>query len=146
MIYNTEMLIFSEMSPSLLLHGVYKKSDLLFQANQRVDLSSEDQTLQISALNILKPKVFQAHYHLEKKLGDFISKAQECWVVIAGKVEVSYFDLDNTLIRKTILDPGDISYTFHGGHGYEVLDSNSLIYEFKSGPYLGVEKDKKLIL
>ncbi len=139
------MQIYSELNPSLLLHGVYKKSDLLSQANQRIDLSAEDQTLQISALRILQPKKFQAHYHLEKSLGDFISKAQECWVVIEGKVAVFYYDLDNSLIAKTILDPGDISYTFHGGHGYEVLESGSLIYEFKSGPYLGVEKDKKVI-
>jgi len=40
---------------------------------------------------------------------------------------------------------GDCSITFCGGHNYMCLEDDTLIYEAKTGPYLGVEKDKTFI-
>jgi len=33
--------------------------------------------------------------------------------------------------------------TFEGGHTYEILEENTSIYEFKTGPYNGRENDKQ---
>ena len=35
--------------------------------------------------------------------------------------------------------------TFEGGHNYEILEENTLVYEFKTGPYEGIDKDKVFI-
>ena len=30
-------------------------------------------------------------------------------------------------------------------HTYEILEDNTLVYEYKTGPYLGIKKDKEFI-
>ena len=42
-------------------------------------------------------------------------------------------------------DKNDLSMTFRGGHNYEILENDTIVYEFKTGPYLGIEFDKKFI-
>ena len=39
--------------------------------------------------------------------------------------------------------PGDISITYYGGHELKIIKKNSLLYEYKTGPYKGSEKDLK---
>ena len=68
--------------------------------------------------------------------------AQESWAVIKGSVNVSFFDTDGTLLAKHILEPGDASFTLEGGHTYEILEVDTLVYEYKTGPYTGQENDK----
>jgi hypothetical protein len=62
-----------------------------------------------------------------------------------GSVEVTFYDLDNTVQAVRTLEQGDITLTLYGGHGYRILEENTLVYEFKSGPYQGIEVDKKEI-
>ena len=65
--------------------------------------------------------------------------------MIFGKVKVYYYDLDKKLICTKIIKAGDISVTLYGGHNYKALSENTLVYEYKSGPYQGIENDKKFI-
>ena len=67
--------------------------------------------------------------------------AQESWVVISGKVKVTYYDLDLSIVDEDILSPGDVSITLEGGHNYLFLE-DSVVYEYKTGPYTGIENDK----
>jgi len=53
--------------------------------------------------------------------------------------------LDDTIIATPILYPGDASFTLEGGHTYEILEDNTLVYEYKTGPYEGQALDKKFI-
>ena len=71
--------------------------------------------------------------------------AQESWVVIKGLVEVTFYDIDDTILDKVILNPGDVSITYRGGHNYKILSDDTLVYEFKTGPYLGQQYDKVFI-
>jgi hypothetical protein len=32
--------------------------------------------------------------------------------------------------------------TFEGGHTYEALEDDTVVYEYKTGPYQGQESDK----
>ena len=52
---------------------------------------------------------------------------------------------DDNIISEEILNKGDCSVTLYGGHNYEILEDNTLVYEFKTGPYLGVDLDKQTI-
>ena len=91
-----------------------------------------------------KGKTFRPHRHIWKnRIRDVI--AQESWVVIQGKVQCIFYDLDNTILVKPILEPGDASFTLEGGHTYEILEDNTLVYEYKTGPYEGQLLDKTFL-
>jgi hypothetical protein len=71
--------------------------------------------------------------------------AQESWVVISGSVEVSFYDTDGSLLEKQVINSGDCSMTFEGGHTYTILEDDTVVYEYKTGPYYGIEHDKVFI-
>jgi hypothetical protein len=35
--------------------------------------------------------------------------------------------------------------TFRGGHNYYILEEDTIVYEYKTGPYLGQDLDKEFI-
>ena len=121
-----------------LLHIVYRLFDL--KVTKRHEVIDANNFLQLAALNMPKGKTFEPHKHIWKE-GEKVIIAQEAWVVIKGKVEVSYFNEVGYLIRKEILEEGDVSITLHGGHTYTILE-DALVYEFKTGPYTGQKNDK----
>jgi len=91
-----------------------------------------------------KGKTFKPHKHIFKE-GESEVIAQESWVVIKGSVKVILYDLDDTIIKKVILHPGDCSITLKGGHNYEILEDDTVVYEYKTGPYKGQSLDKEFI-
>jgi len=121
-----------------LLHMVYRVSDL--EAAERDEVIEPNNFLQLAALNMPKGKTFEPHKHIWKE-GEKKVIAQESWVVIKGKVEVSYFNELGYPIQKEVLEIGDVSITLYGGHTYTILE-DALVYEFKTGPYTGQENDK----
>lgn len=132
--------IFSKVVEGTLLHIISKKEDI---KNTRTDISPEDEYLQLSSFILEKGKTFRPHKHIVfEKRTDI---AQESWVVLDGSVEVIFYDLDDQVIAKRILNSGDVSLTFRGGHNYKILSEKATIYEFKTGPYLGQEYDKVFI-
>ena len=55
------------------------------------------------------------------------------------------YDLDDTILATPTLKQGDASFTLYGGHTYEILEDDTLVYEFKTGPYEGQILDKEFI-
>ena len=90
-----------------------------------------------------KGTTFKAHKHIIVEKTTNI--AQESWLVIKGSVKCIFYDLDDKIIAEPILYPGDCSMTFRGGHNYLILEDDTIVYEYKTGPYLGIEMDKKFI-
>ena len=70
---------------------------------------------------------------------------QESWILIKGAAKITYFDTNNIKIKKFSMCPGDISITFSGGHELEILKKGSILYEYKTGPYKGTNKDLKYL-
>ena len=133
--------IYSKISPDTLLHIVVKKEDLM---PGRKDVVPEDNFIQCAILNMEKNKTFQAHKHIWKnRTRDVI--AQESWIVIQGSVRCTFYDIDDQIIEEPILNPGDASFTLEGGHTYTILEDNTLVYEYKTGPYEGQKLDKTFI-
>jgi hypothetical protein len=91
-----------------------------------------------------KDKTFKPHKHIWKEQKRNVI-AQESWVVLQGSVKCIFYDLDNTILSTEFLYPGDASFTLEGGHNYEILEDNTLVYEYKTGPYEGQELDKIFI-
>ena len=132
--------IFSKIEPSLLLHQVFRHNQI---SKEREDIVPESEFLQLAILNMQKGKTFKPHKHIIKEKVTNI--AQESWVVIKGSVKCIFYDIDDTIIEEIILKQSDLSMTFRGGHNYEILEDDTVVYEFKTGPYLGIEFDKTFI-
>jgi hypothetical protein len=111
-----------------LLHMVYRADDL---TEQREDVAPENQFIQVSALNLQAGKTFRPHRHIWKDAPRDKVVAQESWCIMKGRVIGHFYELNE----------GDISLTFEGGHTYTILD-DAKVYEYKTGPYQGVELDK----
>ena len=55
------------------------------------------------------------------------------------------YDTDEVFLCEEIIFPGDCSITFEGGHTYEALEEDTIVYEYKTGPYTGQNNDKVFI-
>ena len=133
--------IYSKVDKNKLLHVIVRKSDL---TPGRTDVVPEEHFIQCALLNMEKGKTFKPHKHIWKG-GENSCIAQESWVVIKGSVKVTMYDLDDTIIKQPILETGDASFTLEGGHTYEILENDTLVYEYKTGPYKGIENDKEFL-
>ena len=133
--------IYSKVEPSKLLHIVVRKKDV---KPGRVEVVSENNFIQCALLNMEKGKTFQPHKHIWKS-GEEQCIAQESWVVIKGKVQCTFFDVNDEVLVEPILQEGDASFTLEGGHTYTILENDTLVYEYKTGPYKGQKQDKIFI-
>jgi len=138
---------YSKADPTVLCHMVYQTPfmhDWVDDSILRTDISPESEYLQ--AAHIYIPKEghrFRPHIH--RPLAKETKITQESWVVLSGLIQVTFYDIDGTLLGQEMLHPGWMSITFRGGHTYESLRDDTNIIEFKTGPYFGQEKDKEFI-
>jgi hypothetical protein len=110
----------------------------------RIDVVEPQNFLQLALMHGLEGISFRAHRHLERRRTFDNLRAQEAWVILSGSVEVTYFDEQDELLGSVILDAGSVSVTLRGGHAYRI-NEDAKVFEFKSGPYEGLEIDKKFI-
>ncbi len=133
--------IYSKIDETKLLHIIVRKNEI---TPGRENIISEENFIQCSRLNLDKGTTFKPHKHLWKERNREVI-AQESWVVIQGSVKCIFYDIDDSILTTEILYFGDASFTLEGGHNYEILEDNTLVYEYKTGPYEGQEFDKKFI-
>ena len=128
--------IYSKIQTDILLHIVYRVGEI----KGRTNISPDNEFLQVASMKMNKGQTFKAHKHIKfKKTTDI---AQESWLVIRGSVKCILYDLDDSIISEHILFPGDLSLTFRGGHNYYIMEDDTIVYEYKTGPYMGIENDK----
>lgn len=111
---------------------------------QRVDIIPPKNFLQLSILKPESGKKFKAHKHIYKNIDRQVI-AQESWIILKGKARAFFYDLDDSLLEEVVLEQFDCSITLKSGHNYEILEDNTIVYEYKTGPYLGIEKDKEML-
>ena len=132
--------VYSAVEPNLMLCVINRGAEI---GTQRADLSPQDQYLQCATKKLTKVTTFAPHKHNELLRTTDIT--QEAWVFLKGRVAARFWDIDDRLIYETELGEGDAAIVFRGGHSFEVLEEDTILYEFKTGPYYGVEKDKTYI-
>lgn len=125
-----------------LLHQIVRLTDI---THGRINLTSDENFLQCASLKLPKGHTFKPHKHNVNLRHDENYIPQESWCVIKGKVQCIFYDIDDTIISQPILSEGDISFTFLGGHNYLILTDDTIVYEYKTGPYFGQEIDKTFI-
>ena len=129
--------IFSKIDPDKLLHMVYFGADMV---TEREEIIAPTNFLQVCSLKMTAGRTFRPHQHIWKDGPEKVI-AQESWCIIKGAVEVSFYDTDGALLEQVIIRVGDISVTLEGGHTYTCLE-DSVVYEYKTGPYTGIRNDK----
>jgi cupin fold WbuC family metalloprotein len=133
--------IYSKVEPTKLLHIINRLEEI----NNRSEVVPENNFIQCATLKMEKGKTFKPHKHITKERTYKEQIAQESWVVIKGSVKCIFYDIDDTIIATPILNAGDASFTLYGGHTYEILEEDTIVYEYKTGPYEGQSLDKTFI-
>tara|TARA_B100001093_G_C26173613_1_gene736805 strand:+ start:167 stop:583 length:417 start_codon:yes stop_codon:yes gene_type:complete len=134
---------YSKINTNKLLHIVNRLSNI--NDKQRINIVPEDNFIQCSLLKLENNKTFSPHKHITKSRNYDNQISQESWLVLEGKIECTFYDIDDTILATTILKKGDASFTLYGGHTFKVLQEDTIIYEYKTGPYEGQQLDKVLI-
>ena len=132
-------IIHSILQPALVLAIHYKPED---SSLERRNLSETEDLLQIG-VRIL-PEKFQVAPHRHLSVSNSRSGAiQEVWILIKGTAMAKIFDLDDSVICDIQMEPGDLLTYKNGGHSLINHDAPSILYEVKSGPYLGPANDRE---
>ena len=135
-------IIYSKLNPKKILHIVHRANEFYnIEKGHRKDIVDAKEFIQLSALKLKKGQTFKPHQHIWKD-GEKKVIVQESWVVIRGSVKCIFYDTDGTIIKEPVLNVGDCSITLAGGHTYSILEDDTLVYEYKTGPYQGLENDK----
>lgn len=130
--------IYSKVDPTVLCHQVVRLDDI----QDRHNVSEDHQFLQLATLRMQAGHTFRPHQHIWRPTPVDQIIAQESWVVIQGRVQVMFYDTDGSILQTVVLNAGDASMTFRGGHNYLILKDDTVVYEFKTGPYQGQALDK----
>ena len=131
--------IHSQLKPDVLLVTVLSPSNKI----GRIDASGTDQILQVSAIRLPKAKTIRPHKHKDTPRNT--TGTQEAWVVISGLLKANIYDIDESLLDTISLGPGMCMTLYNGGHNFEVISNDAVIYEIKNGPYYGTEFDSQPI-
>lgn len=131
---------YSKIQEEKLIFTLLKANDI---SERRVDLSPDHELLQVCGRKMNKGMFVPPHRHLEIIRNTNIT--QEAWLLLRGRVKAKFYDLDSSYLCTRIINTGDIVVFYRGGHGLKVLEDDTLFYEFKNGPYYGVEIDKEKI-
>jgi len=138
-------IIYSKVEEGKILHMIKRLSEIESQDENRTDIVDADQFIQCSGLKLKGGHTFKPHKHIYKERTHKNQIAQESWIVVRGSVKCIFYDLDDTVIAEPILMPGDASFTLAGGHNYLILEDDTIVYEYKTGPYEGQKLDKTFL-
>jgi hypothetical protein len=134
--------IYSKVIPGKLLHIINRFLDI---QEGREDVVPCHNFIQMATIRLRELQTFKPHKHKWKNSNE-TKIAQESWVVLRGRVKVTLYDIDNKILRDDIvLHSLDCSITLEGGHNYMSLDDDTVVYEYKTGPYHGQTEDKEFI-
>ena len=112
-------------------------------SEKRIDLSPDNEFMQVCGRKMPLGLIVPAHRHIETVRETNLT--QESWVLLKGSVKAKFYDTDDCFLCERILLAGDVITLYRGGHSLEVIEDDTIFYEFKNGPYYGIEKDKEKI-
>lgn len=135
--------IFSPTQEGLLLACVYRGERFRSQLQAAVDLTPETEYLQVRPMRVVAGKTYPAHKHLPQLRTTHTT--QECLILMQGSMEADIFDVDDRRLQTLTLGRGDCLVTLAGGHGFRILEDDTLVYEIKNGPYNGPLRCKTMI-
>ena len=103
--------------------------------------SNDKEFIQFGVWGYNKGKVLPVHAHnlVERST----SRTQEALIVQRGKIKAFIYNLKEIQVTELLINQGEAIILLNGAHGYEILEDNTQVLEFKNGPYVGAELDRK---
>ena len=80
-----------------------------------------------------------SHFIVERD----VNRTQESIVVLQGSLTARVYDEDDNFIEEVKVSAHEGMIMLTGGHGYEILDDDTIVIESKNGPYPGAEVDRR---
>lgn len=133
---NQELIKDNDLLIAKIIRGQEWPKDLKFY-------SDEEDFLQVATWNYDSDKHLKAHGH--KICERTSNRTNELLFIKRGKIRAYFYNEQDKLIIEKELNKGDIVIIYAGGHAYDILEDKTQVLEVKNGPYLGLEKDKKII-
>lgn len=103
--------------------------------------SDDDDFLQVLSWHYQAGKKLPTHAHLMAPRS--AKHTQEAIVVLSGQLRADVFDGERNPVAQVLVGPGECMVFLQGGHGYEILEDGTYVFEIKNGPYLGAEADRE---
>lgn len=103
--------------------------------------SRDEDFIQVLSWNYETGKKLQAHLHLRSPRVS--THTQEAIVVISGRLRADIYTEDRRVLQQLIVKTGECMVFLEGGHGYEILETGTRVFEVKNGPYPGLQADKE---
>jgi hypothetical protein len=103
--------------------------------------TADEDFIQVGSWRYPAGKVLAAHNH--NRAPRSLDRTQEAVIVLRGRVRAEVFDEEDALAGHLEAGPGEMLVLFHGGHGYQILEDDTLAIEVKNGPYPGADIDRR---
>jgi hypothetical protein len=124
-----EKIITDNLLLAIIIRSDYKKEGIEFFTN-------DNDSQQLGYMN--RPEGYIIAPHRHNLVSREVHLTQEVLFIKSGKVRVDFYDNQQTYIRSSILEKGDVILLSDGGHGFKMLENSEMI-EVKQGPYCGDE-------
>ncbi len=132
---------YSKNDPNRLIFTMVKKSEIV---HGRKNLTPDCEFIQVGVKRNHAGDFFKPHRHLPCR--KVATMTQEAWVILNGRAMGTFYDLDGQFLSNVELSDGDCVVIYNGGHSLEILEDDTILYEFKNGPYFGASKDKQFLV
>lgn len=66
----------------------------------------------------------------------------EVLYVVKGAMKANLYSADRKFVESALVKEGEFIILLNGGHGFEPLTDETVIFEAKNGPFVSVEHDK----
>lgn len=108
--------------------------------NKSQFISENEDSLQVGVF--INPAGAEIVNHVHNRYSRETTITQEMIYVVSGSLKARIYTSDRVLVAEKVLKAPSMIYLISGGHGFTVLDDDTIFFEAKNGPYYGVEKDK----
>lgn len=123
----------------ILLARLFRASELNFEGLTFYSLP--DEGIQLGTWGYNKDQVLQPHNH--NKCTKLADRTCEIVFVVQGSIHVDLYSETDVILSEFEMNQGDILICLGGGHGYQTLEDETKVLEFKNGPYFGKELDRR---
>jgi hypothetical protein len=134
--------IYSKRDSDLLLHIIVSFEDF---NESFLAITNPTEFLQSIGIRVNEGHKAEPHKHNIIPTYYVKKQQQEAWVILSGLIECTLYDIDDTPLGSYPISERGMLITLLGGHSLVVREDNTVILEFKCGPYLGQSKDKTFI-
>ena len=103
---------------------------------------STDDRIQVIRMQYNEGQILRKRKGVKHSIPSDDVHTQKTLLVYRGQLLADIYDYDNLLLHTSLLKSGEFLICLQGGHGFKIREDNTVIFEVKTGPFLGDDKDR----